>query len=86
LPATPPLRRHRTANPIGCHGFFGGGEAFTGIALGAAAFLGFFFSLVRELLPLPMVVTSVWGGSAYHGRHILTHGGAGEEEQNAADC
>jgi hypothetical protein len=61
LPATPPLRRHRTAYPIGRHGFFGGGAAFAGTAFGAAAFLGFFFSLVRELLPLPMVVTSVWG-------------------------
>jgi hypothetical protein len=32
--------------------FFGGGAAFTGA--GFAAFFGFFFSLPRELLPLPI--------------------------------
>ncbi len=40
------------------YGFLGGGVAFIGIAFGAAAFLGFFFSLVRALLPFPIVVTS----------------------------
>jgi hypothetical protein len=33
--------------------------AFAGTAFGAAAFLGFFFSLLCELLPLPIVVTSI---------------------------
>ncbi len=41
------------------HGFLGGGEALAGTAFGAAAFLGFFFSLVRELLPLPMFVALI---------------------------
>jgi hypothetical protein len=34
-----------------------GGDAFIGTDFGAAAFLGFFFSLVRELLPFPIVGT-----------------------------
>ena len=56
-----PTPRHRTANAIRRHGFFGGGAAFTGIAFGAAAFLGFFFSLVRELFThfSSIVVTSI---------------------------
>jgi len=37
----------------------GGGGAFAGIGFGAAAFLGFFFSLLCELLPFPIVVTSI---------------------------
>jgi hypothetical protein len=37
----------------------GGGVGFTGTAFGAAAFLGFFFSLLRELLPFPIVVASI---------------------------
>jgi hypothetical protein len=41
------------------HGFLGGGAGFTGIAFGAAAFLGFFFSLLCALLPLPIVIASI---------------------------
>jgi hypothetical protein len=41
------------------HGFLAGGVAFAGTAFGGGAFLGFFFSLVRELLPFPMIVTSI---------------------------
>jgi hypothetical protein len=37
----------------------GGGVDFTGIAFGAAAFLGFFFSLLCEWLPFPIVVASI---------------------------
>ena len=43
------------------HGFLGGGVDLTGTAFGAAAFLGFFFSLLCELLPFPIVVTSFSG-------------------------
>ena len=59
LSATPPLRRNHTANSIGRHGFLGGAVDFAGIAFGAAAFLGFFFSLLRALLPFPIVVASI---------------------------
>jgi len=51
--------RRRSARSIRHHGFLGGGVAFTGVAFGAAAFLGFFFSLLRELLPFPIVVASI---------------------------
>jgi hypothetical protein len=63
----------------GGHGFFGGAEDFTGTAFGAAAFLGFFFSLVCEWLPLPILITSCQGKSGIHCEHILTHGGEGSE-------
>jgi hypothetical protein len=36
----------------------GGVLVFIGIAFGVAVFLGFFFSLGRELLPFPIVVAS----------------------------
>jgi hypothetical protein len=49
------------ANPARHQGFLGGGVAFTGIAFGAAAFLGFFFSLLCEWLPFPIVVASIRG-------------------------
>jgi hypothetical protein len=39
--------------------FLGGAVDFAGTAFGAAAFLGFFFSLLCELLPFPIVVASV---------------------------
>jgi hypothetical protein len=39
-----------------------GGVAFAGTAFGGGAFLGFFFSLVRELLPFPMIVASILNG------------------------
>lgn len=39
------------------HFFFGGGDDFTGAAF--ASFFGFFFSLLCELLPLPIARTSV---------------------------
>jgi hypothetical protein len=52
-------RARIVADSIHRHGFLGGGLAFTGTAFGAAAFLGFFFSLLCELLPFPIVVTSI---------------------------
>jgi hypothetical protein len=59
LPATPPLSPHRMANSIRRHGFLAGGAGFIGTAFGAAGFLGFFFSLFCELLPLPIVIASI---------------------------
>src|SRR3954454_3899203 len=51
---------HRTAALAPHHGFLGGGVGgFTGAGFGAAAFLGFFFSLLCEWLPFPIVRTSV---------------------------
>jgi hypothetical protein len=42
---------------LGRYFFLGGGGDFTGVAF--ASFFGFFFSLLCELLPLPMTLTSV---------------------------
>ena len=52
-------RSRRHFGPSAIYGFLGGGAGFIGTAFGAAAFLGFFFSLLRELLPLPIVVASI---------------------------
>jgi hypothetical protein len=47
------------ADSIRRYDFLGGAVDFAGTAFGAAAFLGFFFSLLCELLPFPIVVASV---------------------------
>ena len=54
------LASERRLHPGWDHHFFfagGGGAAFTGAAF--ASFLGFFFSLLCELLPFPIAYTSV---------------------------